>query len=351
MTENNDKNNIEKIYNEMILPMEKKFFFNKFCSCELAKDYFTVEEKASVVLVGPELTGKTSFVRKMIGQNYPGMRIGPGPKTDRFIMVTYGENDNAIPDNLPFGATKELQTAYLSQCRRCCVDADVLKNLTIVDTTEILSDENFARDLAWFAEQVDVILLFFDPENVLISRDFRKSIEAMNSHEDKMKIIFNKTETMSRGEVLSAYRQIVFSVSKVLSQQEPPEIYRGSFGDDEKELKKDLMSLHNNIRKRKIDQLIKRAKNAKIHALLIIELGKGCPKLFGEVQFRIRNFEEICKEIDNKFNLGIRDFPQKKKMQEKLASWDFANFPCFSKKLNLLDDAIHQLEQCLTTSP
>ena len=200
------------------------------------------------------------------------MRIGPGPKTDRFIIVTYGENDNAIPDNLPFGATEEFRTAFLSQCRWCCVNAPVLEKLTIVDTTEILSDDNFARVLEWFADQVDVILLFFDPENVLISRDFQRSIEAMHSHEDKMRIIFNKTETMGRGEVLNAYRQIQFSVSKVLSQHEPPEIYCGSFGDDEikfdeKDLLLDLLSLHNNIRKRKINDLIKRAKSAKIHAL------------------------------------------------------------------------------------
>ena len=176
----------------------------------------------------------------------------------------------------------------------------------------------------------------------------------MNSHEDKMRTIFNKTETMSRGEVLNAYREISLSVSKVLSQQEPPEIYRGSFGNDEKEFNEYFKSLHNNIRNRKIKQLIKRCKNVKIHALLMIELGKGCPRLFGEVQRRITNFEEICNKIDSKFNLGIMDFPQKKKMQEKLASWDLCNFPCFSKKLNLIDQAINALEQRLnppTTAP
>ena len=85
--------------------------------------------------------------------------------------------------------------------------------------------------------------------------------------------------------------------------------------------------------------------------LLIIELEKGCPKLFGEVQRRIRNFKEICKEIERKFNLGIRDFPRKKKMQEQLASRDFANFPCFSKKLKQTDVAINELKQCSPTSP
>ena len=37
---------------------------------------------------------------------------------------------------------------------------------------------------------------------------------------------------MSREELSNAYGQIMFPLSQVLNQQEPPEIYFGSFSDD-----------------------------------------------------------------------------------------------------------------------
>jgi len=88
------------------------------------------------------------------------MTIGPGPTTDRFIVVTYDENDHVIPKNLPFGANQEFGTVFLSQFQCCCVNASVFKKLTIVDTTEILSGDNFTRELEWLAEQADIIFCF-----------------------------------------------------------------------------------------------------------------------------------------------------------------------------------------------
>jgi len=93
------------------------------------------------------------------------MRIAPGLTTNRFIVVTYGGNDHVIPNNLPFGTNQEFGIVFLSQFRCCCVNASVLRKLTIVDKTEILSSDKFACELECLAEQVDIILLFFDPEN------------------------------------------------------------------------------------------------------------------------------------------------------------------------------------------
>jgi len=132
--------------------------------------------------------------------------------------------------------------------------------LTIVDKTELLSGDNFTRELEGPAEQVDTIFLFFDPENFFIFREFCRSIEARNSHEDKIRIIFNKAETMDREELSNAYGQIMYSLSQVLNQQEPPEIHFGSLSDDKKrldehKLREDLLSLYNNIRIRTDDNL------------------------------------------------------------------------------------------------
>lgn len=38
------------------------------------------------MLVGQYSVGKTSFIRYLIGRDFPGQRIGPEPTTDRYIL-------------------------------------------------------------------------------------------------------------------------------------------------------------------------------------------------------------------------------------------------------------------------
>jgi hypothetical protein len=45
---------------------------------------YAYEAKPQVLLVGQYSVGKTSFIRYLLGQDFPGQRIGPEPTTDRF---------------------------------------------------------------------------------------------------------------------------------------------------------------------------------------------------------------------------------------------------------------------------
>jgi len=40
--------------------------------------------KPQVMLIGQYSVGKTSFIRYLLGRDFPGQRIGPEPTTDRF---------------------------------------------------------------------------------------------------------------------------------------------------------------------------------------------------------------------------------------------------------------------------
>jgi GTPase SAR1 family protein len=40
--------------------------------------------KPQVLLIGQYSVGKTSFIRYLLGRDFPGQRIGPEPTTDRF---------------------------------------------------------------------------------------------------------------------------------------------------------------------------------------------------------------------------------------------------------------------------
>lgn len=52
-----------------------------------------------VLLVGPYSVGKTSFIKYILGRDFPGQRIGPEPTTDRFMSIMYGEQDKIVPGN------------------------------------------------------------------------------------------------------------------------------------------------------------------------------------------------------------------------------------------------------------
>ena len=46
------------------------------------------DAKPMILLVGQYSTGKTTFIKYLLEQEFPGMRIGPEPTTDCFIIIT-----------------------------------------------------------------------------------------------------------------------------------------------------------------------------------------------------------------------------------------------------------------------
>ena len=51
------------------------------------------DAKPLVLLVGSYSTGKTSFIRYLLDQDFPGMHIGPEPTTDGFQAILYGTEE------------------------------------------------------------------------------------------------------------------------------------------------------------------------------------------------------------------------------------------------------------------
>jgi EH domain-containing protein 1 len=47
-----------------------------------------------VMLVGQYSTGKTTFIRYLLEQDFPGIRIGPEPTTDRQVPMSVPEASN-----------------------------------------------------------------------------------------------------------------------------------------------------------------------------------------------------------------------------------------------------------------
>ena len=95
---------LKQVYKDYLLPLEKEYHFHEFHSPKLDDPDF--DGKPLVMLVGQYSTGKTTFIkyeinviveflktfsfRYLIGEDFPGMRIGPEPTTDTFHIVDYG---------------------------------------------------------------------------------------------------------------------------------------------------------------------------------------------------------------------------------------------------------------------
>ncbi|CAL4081921.1 unnamed protein product [Meganyctiphanes norvegica] len=201
----------------------------------------------------------------------------------------------------------------------------------------------FTGVLEWFAERVDRIILLFDAHKLDISDEFRRSIEALKGHDDKIRIVLNKADMVDHQQLMRVYGALMWSLGKVLNTPEVARVYIGSFWDqplrydvnrrlfeaEEQDLFSDLQSLPRNAALRKLNDLIKRARLAKVHAYIIAELKKEMPSVFGKDSKKkdlIKNLGQIYERIQRDHQISPGDFPDIKRMQDQLQHQDFTKF-------------------------
>lgn len=362
---------LKNIYKQKLLPLEQHYQFHDFHSPQLASSDF--DAKPMILLVGQYSTGKTTFIKYLLERDFPGIRIGPEPTTDRFIAVMYDDKEGIIPGNaLVVDPTKQFRplskfgNAFLNRLQCSTVSSPVLRNISIVDTPGILSGEkqrvdrgyDFTGILEWFAERVDRIILLFDAHKLDISDEFRRSIEALRGHDDKIRIVLNKADMIDHQQLMRVYGALMWSLGKVLQTPEVARVYIGSFWDqplrydvnrklfedEAQDLFKDLQSLPRNAALRKLNDLIKRARLAKVHAYIIAELRKEMPNMFGKDSKKkelIKNLGQIYEKLQREHQISPGDFPDIRKMQEVLANMDFTKFnPLKPRLLEIVDNML-----------
>lgn len=354
---------LKNVYRQKLLPLEKEYQFHDFHSPALDDPDF--DAKPLVMLVGQYSTGKTTFIRYLLEQDFPGIRIGPEPTTDRFIAVMHAETDGIIPGNAlvvdpkkQFRPLSKFGNAFLNRFQCSGTNSQVLKGISIVDTPGILSGEkqrtdrgyDFIEVLRWFAERVDRILLLFDAHKLDISDEFRRSIEGLHGHDDKIRIVLNKADMVDHQALMRVYGALMWSLGKVLGTPEVARVYIGSFWDqplrfdvnrrlfeaEEQDLFADLQSLPRNAALRKLNDLIKRARLAKVHAYIISSLKRDMPSVFGKEGKKkalIKDLDALYSQLQREHQISPGDFPDLTKMQETLANMDFTKFRALDPKL------------------
>jgi len=353
---------LKTIYKEHLLPFEKEYKYHEFHSPMLEDPDF--DGKPLVMLMGQYSTGKTTFIRYLLEKDFPGMRIGPEPTTDTFHVIDYGEEDGKIPGNVlavdtkkPFTQLKQFGGTFLSRFECSTTKSSVLKSVSFLDTPGILAGEkqslnrgyDYVAVLKWFAERADRIILLFDAHKLDISDEFKQAIESIREHDDKIRICLNKADMMSHQQLMRVYGALMWSLSRILGNPEVTRIYVGSFWNqplqfaanrdlfeaEQEDLFDDLQGLPRFATIRRLNDLIKRARLAKVHAYVITYLKKQMPLIGKDSKKKdmIKKLDQIFTLLQNEHKIPKSDFPDVNVMRKHLERFDFSKFNSLDSKM------------------
>jgi len=354
---------MKKVYKKYVRPLEELYRYQDFYSPLLTDSDF--DAPPTVMLLGQYSTGKTTFIKYLLETDYPGLRIGPEPTTDKFVAIMHGEQDQIIPGNalvvdakLPYKVLSRFGNNFLQRFEAASISNPVLQGLTILDTPGVLSGEkqrisrgyDFTGVVKWFADRVDMIVLLFDAHKLDISDEFENVITACKGNDTKIRIVLNKADYVTNQQLMRVYGALMWSLGKVLNTPEVARVYIGSFWDqpyhnddnrklfeaEEEDLFKDIQSVPQGAIIRKMNDLVKRCRIAKTHAYIIAHLKNEMPAVFGKEAKQkelIKNLPKIFQQIEKETGIPAGDFPKIEEFQEVLRNFDFTKLQKLNQSL------------------
>jgi EH domain-containing protein 1 len=366
---------LKRLYIQKLKPLEVTYRFNDFVSPLLTNSDF--DAKPMVMLLGQYSTGKTTFIKHLLKCGYPGAHIGPEPTTDRFVVVMSGPDERSIPGNtvavqadMPFSGLTTFGTAFLSKFECSQMPHPLLEHITFVDSPGVLSGEkqrtqrayDFTGVTSWFAAKCDLILLLFDPHKLDISDEFNRVISSLRGHDDKIRVVLNKADQVDTQQLMRVYGALMWSLGKVLNTPEVARVYIGSFNDkpvndavsgpigkelfekEQEDLLSDLKDIPKAACDRRINEFVKRARAAKIHAYIISHLKKEMPAMMGKSKAQQKLIDNLAGEfgkVQREFHLPPGDFPNVEHFRESLGGYNIDKFEKLKPKMiQVVDDML-----------
>ena len=139
--------------------------------------------------------------------------------------------------------------------------------------------------------RADRILVFFDANKLDISDELVKILKGIDRHVEKIRVVFNKADTLGKEEFLRTYGSLMWGIGKVFQTPEALKIYVGSFWEEpfkseewEKLFTEDQALLFEDIKKlplvsatRKIGDFTKRLRVLQAYVLVMNELHSQIP--------------------------------------------------------------------------
>ncbi len=268
----------------------------------------------------------------------------------------------------PFRGLASFGNNFLSKFEGAEVPADILRNITIIDTPGVLAGEkqrigrdyDFAEVIKWFAERADMIIIMFDAHKLDISDELKTVLDALKPYQEKLRVLLNKADTLDGQSLLRVYGALMWSLGKVVQTPEVCRVYLGSFWDhplrneenrhllekEKHDLIHEMMTLPANAAVRRINELVKRARTVKVHAYIIHYLRKQMPYVVGKSEKQKKLVDRLEHEFiacARRYNLPLGDFPpveQYKKMLREIK--DISDFKKLDKNL------VYEMDKVLT---
>ncbi|XP_022724382.1 EH domain-containing protein 1-like isoform X7 [Durio zibethinus] len=329
-------------------------------------DALTAKRKDLTINGEPRMNGSSQpqvptsakwFTSKSARKSGPDKRSIPG-------------NTVAVQADLPFGGLTTFGGAFLSKFECSQMPHPLLDQITFVDTPGVLSGEkqrtqrsyDFTGVISWFAAKCDLILLLFDPHKLDISDEFKRVISSLRGNDDKIRVVLNKAHQVDTQQLMRVYGALMWSLGKVLNTPEVVRVYIGSFNDklinegvndplgqdlfdkEQDDLIKDLLDIPRQACDRRINEFVKRARAAKIHAYIISHLKKEMPSMMGKAKAQQRlvdNLEDEFGKVQREFHLPAGDFPGVEHYREVLNSYSIDKFEKLKPKMiQALDDML-----------
>ncbi|KAI5057139.1 hypothetical protein GOP47_0027154 [Adiantum capillus-veneris] len=285
------------------------------------------------------------------GGNLKDPKSNPNP----VCQCKEGAEERIIPGNaavvqgdLPFSGLSRFGSSFLSKFECAQMPNSLLKHISIIDTPGVLSGEkqrtnrsyDFPGVTEWFAAKCDLILLVFNAYKLDISDEFRDVIKSLHGHDNKIRLLLNKADCVDAQQLMRVYGALMWSLGKVIETPEVMRVYIGSFLDEllhkkacgdfanelfENDLLDDLCSLPKKSCDRRVNEFVKRAQSAKLHALIIGHLKSRMPYMFGKAQKQqdlVQNLKAEFLQIQAKHRIPAGDFPNVDRFRKVLATYD-----------------------------
>jgi len=364
------------VYKNKVKPFEEQYKFGNFFSPLMTDADF--DGKPQVLLLGQYSTGKTTFIKHLIGREYPGCHIGPEPTTDRFVVVCHGAEERVTPGNTlavqpdkPYSGLSQFGSGFLSKFQSSQCNARLLEEITLVDTPGVLSGEkqriersyDFVEVCTWFAARCDLIILLFDPHKLDISDEFKSVISSLRGHDDKVRVVLNKADQVDAQQLLRVYGALMWSLGKVFNTPEVVKVYVGSFNanpaavgkgalgealfaKEQSDLMRDLTEIPSRACDRKVNEFVKRVRAARTHMILTGSLRKQMPVTYGFEDKQKKLLARLDKEFEKcqmEFQLPRGDLPNVDRYRAMLASYDIMKFPKVERRsVDIMDAVLSQ---------